>query len=188
MVREQVHDGVFSLYDCIEYCKSTANYEIYKLIGSWLMQTQNLWSCMYMCRAVGMYIYMHIRHGTFPLRKTPIVQAKSLSTITLHHQFVTFIHGFLSRALNPYPLEEQSMKASFEIGFLALLSFQFLLHNAKRNVKQIHFFLHVAGLQASCHTGARVSTCIHHMLAVMMLCLIQQSLDSWLREAPCARV
>lgn len=44
----------------IEYCKSTANYEIYKLIGSWLMQTQNLWSCcMYMCRAVGMYIYTY---------------------------------------------------------------------------------------------------------------------------------
>lgn len=80
------------------------------------------------------------------------------------------------------------MKASFEIEFLALLSFQFLLHNAERNVQQIHFFLHVAGLQASCHTGAGVSTCIHHMLAVMMLRLIQQSLDPWLREAPCARI
>lgn len=56
---------------------------------------------LHMCRVVHRYVYL--RHGLFPLRKTPIAQAKfafnDRNIDTLRHHFVTFIHAFLASSL-----------------------------------------------------------------------------------------
>ncbi len=43
-------------------------------------------------------------------------------------------------------------------------------------------------LQSSSYTGAGVATGVHDVLAIMILCLIEQGLDSRLGERPCARI
>lgn len=51
-------------------------------------------------------------------------------------------------------------------------------------VEEIYLLLHVTRLQSCCHTGAWVPTSIQHVSAVMVLCLVEQCLDSRLGEAP----
>lgn len=43
-------------------------------------------------------------------------------------------------------------------------------------------------LESCGYAGAGIPACIHDVSSVMMLCLIQQGLDSRLGEAPCACV
>ena len=59
-----------------------------------------------------------------------------------------------------------------------------LLINVKRILQQVHLLLHMAGLQPRRHAGAGTPTGIHDMLPVMVLRLVEKSLDPRLGETP----
>lgn len=65
-----------------------------------------------------------------------------------------------------------------------LLALKLILLNGERHVQQLRLLLHVHGLQSRRDRRTRVSARIHDMLAVMVLRVVQQRLDSRLREAP----
>ena len=69
-----------------------------------------------------------------------------------------------------------------------LLALQFILRDPKSHFQHIQLLFHMCSLQARRYTGARVAACIHNVLPIMVLRLVQQSLDAWLREAPRTRI
>ena len=70
----------------------------------------------------------------------------------------------------------------------ALFALEFILLHVKSHVEQVLLFFHVRALQTSCNTGAWCSPCVHNVLSVVMLRVVQQCLDPWLSESPCACV
>lgn len=69
-----------------------------------------------------------------------------------------------------------------------LLALQLILLHVKRLLQQLLLLLNMTTLQPSRDTGTRISSCIHDMLAIMELGVIQQRLDTRLREAPRAGI
>jgi len=69
-----------------------------------------------------------------------------------------------------------------------LFSLQFVLSNRESSFQQLCFFLSVTSLKTSSHTGAWISTCVHNVLSVMVLSVVQQGFDSRLGEAPCTGI
>lgn len=70
----------------------------------------------------------------------------------------------------------------------SLLALQLILGNRKRSLQQLGLFLGMAGLQSSSYTGAWVTASIHDVLAVVELSLVQQGLQTRLRERPSSGV
>jgi hypothetical protein len=94
--------------------------------------------------------------------------------------------GFLQRsqtaALVPYPFSKRPVY--FLPNSLPLLALELVLSDSERHLQQLLLLLLVCVLQASCHRGRGVTTSIHDVLAIVVLGLVQQSLDSRLCEAP----
>lgn len=65
-----------------------------------------------------------------------------------------------------------------------LFAFQLVLGNSESCFQQLGFLLCMTGLKTSGHTSAWISTCIHDMLSIVVLGVVQQCLDSRLSETP----
>lgn len=59
-----------------------------------------------------------------------------------------------------------------------------LLEHTKRIAQEILLLLHMHSFHASCYARALVPTRIHDMLAAVVHCRVQESLDARLGEAP----
>lgn len=69
-----------------------------------------------------------------------------------------------------------------------LLPLQLILRNPKSHLQHLLLLLQMRPLQPRRHTSTGVAARIHHMLPIMMLRLIQERLQSRLREAPRAGI
>lgn len=69
-----------------------------------------------------------------------------------------------------------------------LFSLQFVLSNGESSLQQLRFFLGMTGLETSSHTGTWISTCVHDVLSIMVLSVVQQSFNSRLSETPCTGI
>jgi hypothetical protein len=67
---------------------------------------------------------------------------------------------------------------------LRLLALELGLLDVESGIQQVLLFLHVAALETSGDTGAGVSTSIENVSSVVVLGLVQQSLDTGLCEGP----
>jgi hypothetical protein len=67
---------------------------------------------------------------------------------------------------------------------LRLLALELGLLDVESGIQQVLLFFHVAALETSGDTGAGVSTSIENVSSVVVLGLIQQSLDTGLCEGP----
>ena len=65
-----------------------------------------------------------------------------------------------------------------------LLPLEFVLLHRKCHLQQILLFSLMHTLQPRSHTCTRIPARVHDMSTIVMLCLIQQRLDTWLGEAP----
>lgn len=71
---------------------------------------------------------------------------------------------------------------------LPLLSLELVLLDRPRHLQQILLLLQMTGLETSRDRCARVATGVHDVLAIVVLRVVQQRLDTRLRERPCAGV
>jgi hypothetical protein len=67
---------------------------------------------------------------------------------------------------------------------LRLLALELGLLDVESGIQQVLLFFHVAALKTSGDTGAGVSTSIENVSSVVVLGLVQQSLDTGLCEGP----
>lgn len=79
-------------------------------------------------------------------------------------------------ALDPRPLR------------ISLLPLQLSLHDAKSDVQHVQLLLHMGPLQPCCHACARIPAGVHDVFPIMVRSLVQQGLNSRLREAPRTRI
>lgn len=70
----------------------------------------------------------------------------------------------------------------------SLLSLQLLLSDTESHLQHIQLLFQMRPFQSRSHTGTGIPSSIHDMLSIMMLGVIQQRLDSRLRETPCASI
>lgn len=70
----------------------------------------------------------------------------------------------------------------------SLLALKSLLFHIESLCKQILLFLQVRSLETGGHTGTGVSSGVQHVSPVVVFRLVEQSLDTGLRETPCAGV
>jgi hypothetical protein len=67
---------------------------------------------------------------------------------------------------------------------LRLLALELVLLHVEGGIQKVLLFLHVAALETSGDTGAGVSTSVKNVSSVMVLGLVQQSLNAGLCEGP----
>lgn len=67
---------------------------------------------------------------------------------------------------------------------LCLLALELVLLDVESGFQKVLLFLHVAALETSGDTGAGVSASIENVSSVVVLSLIQKSLDTRLCEGP----
>lgn len=90
-----------------------------------------------------------------------------------------------SAAKQPYSYHTPSQSAPSIFSYsLRLLALELVLGDRECHLQKLLLFLLVCVLQASCHRGRGVTTSIHDVLAIVVLGLVEQSLDSRLCEAP----
>ena len=68
------------------------------------------------------------------------------------------------------------------------VALQHLLMHGKGIFQQVMFLFLVVGLETRSYTGTGVPPCIHHVAAIVMLCLVQQCLYPGLHERPCTSI
>lgn len=69
-----------------------------------------------------------------------------------------------------------------------LLALKLHLLDLKRSIQQARLLLGVTGLETSGHTGTWVTTGVHDVLPVVVLCLVEKGLNARLREGPSTSV
>ncbi len=62
------------------------------------------------------------------------------------------------------------------------------MSDRESSLQKLSFLLSMAGLQPGGDTGTWIPSSIHDVLAIMVLGLVQESLDSWLGETPCTGI
>lgn len=71
---------------------------------------------------------------------------------------------------------------------MILLPLQLILLHTPRHSQQLLLFLHMTALQTRGDRSTRIATRVHNVLAIMVLGIVQQGLNSRLREGPGAGV
>jgi hypothetical protein len=64
------------------------------------------------------------------------------------------------------------------------LALQLILRNVESSLQQLRLLLHMARFQSRRHACARVTARVHDVFAIVVLGLVQQSLETRLRERP----
>jgi hypothetical protein len=68
------------------------------------------------------------------------------------------------------------------------LALQFVLRDREGGLQESCLLLQVGSLQSRSNRGTRVATSIHDVFPVMVLRVVQESLDAWLCETPCTSI
>ena len=70
-------------------------------------------------------------------------------------------------------IEQHHFEIAHAFLYTLLLALQLILRNFESSLQQLRLLLRVHGLQAGCNTSAWVTACVHDVLAVMVLGLVQ---------------